>query len=75
MGVSVGGKDPNSTLSARLSRAQRIINIRQRGWWIKGKADDAVPAKETSPALFQPQDNPEDRERSVAHEKITDTHG
>ena len=52
IGIDVGGKDPASTLSARLSRAPSLENIRQRGWWIKGRADDANPSTGTSSALF-----------------------
>lgn len=49
----VGGQDPASTLSARLSRAPRLKNVPRNGWWMKEKADDTRPAKEMSSALFQ----------------------
>ena len=52
-GIEIGGKDPISTLSARLSRAPQLVNIRQRGWWIKERADDADPGEGTSSALFE----------------------
>ena len=56
-GISIGGKEPNSTLSARLSRAPRLYNDRPRGWWIKGTADDDNPAKDASSAHVERQDD------------------
>ncbi len=37
MGIEVGGKDPKSTLSARLSTSGRFVADREKGWWIKGR--------------------------------------
>jgi len=34
-GIVVGGKDPSSTLSARLSRAESLENVRPYGWRLK----------------------------------------
>lgn len=67
-GIVIGGKQPVSTLSARLSRAPRLVNIRPDGWWIKEMAGDANPAKETSPALYQPHSAPVEPGEEVAHD-------
>lgn len=37
-GIEIGGQDPISTLSARLSRAPKLLNIRSKGWWIRGES-------------------------------------
>jgi len=37
MGLLIGGKNPKSTLSARLSTSGRFIADREKGWWIKGR--------------------------------------
>jgi hypothetical protein len=50
-GVEVGGKDPASTLSARLSRASALENVRPYGWRLKKLADDNSPTKEESSAI------------------------
>lgn len=80
-GVDVGGKDPASTLSARLSRAPTLHNIRQRGWWIRERTDDAYPHKDTSPARQphqgdlmppQPPRSPVEPGREVVHDNIED---
>jgi hypothetical protein len=34
-GITVGGKNPNSTLSAHLAKAEHFENDRNRGWRIK----------------------------------------
>ena len=51
--VPVGGKDPASTLSARLSRSPALINVRPHGWTLKksSKEDDASGSPDS--------DNPE----------------
>lgn len=36
-GVVVGGKEPSSTLSARLSNSDEFISIRGLGWWFAEK--------------------------------------
>lgn len=36
-GVAIGGKDPKSTLSARLSQSGRFVAVREKGWWMKGR--------------------------------------
>lgn len=41
-GLTVGGQDPASTLSARLSRAPRLENVRPEGWRERRKADGNV---------------------------------
>lgn len=41
-GVEVGGQDPASTLSARLSRAPRLWNDRPNGWRV---SDETAPPK------------------------------
>jgi hypothetical protein len=79
-GVKVGGQDPASTLSARLSRAPSLENIRQRGWWIKGRADDNNLRGDTSSALFinpgeAPAASPSapvEPGEEVAHDNMTD---
>lgn len=54
-GVEVGGKDPASTLSARLSRSSKLLNNRLKGWWIRELADDVVPeAGESSANSWNP---------------------
>jgi hypothetical protein len=42
-GIEVGGKDPLSTLSARLSRAPTLANKRGEGWIMRDWADGNVP--------------------------------
>lgn len=37
-GIEVGGKDPFSTLSARLSRAPTLVGTRGIGWSLKSEA-------------------------------------
>lgn len=69
-GIDVGGKDPASTLSARLSRSRTLENVRPHGWRVKELADDENPAKDTSSANDQPQDAPVESGEEVAHEKI-----
>ncbi|MGQ0564688.1 MAG: hypothetical protein ACT4OK_06415 [Gemmobacter sp.] len=54
-GYKVGGKEPVSTLSARLSRAPKLQNISGKGWWIKELTGDANPVKETPPAMSERQ--------------------
>ena len=41
-GLTVGGKDAASTLSARLSRAPKLENVRPEGWRERRKADGDV---------------------------------
>ncbi len=41
-GLEIGGKDPASTLSARLSRAPKLENVRPHGWRERIKADGDV---------------------------------
>lgn len=43
-GVEVGGKDPASTLSARLSRADGLENVRPYGWRIREHAASSSDA-------------------------------
>ena len=45
-GIEVGGKDPASTLSARLSRAPSLENARPHGWRIKSSP---LPEAATTP--------------------------
>lgn len=66
-GIEIGGRDANSTLSARLSRSARLYNQRPHGWWIKEKADDDAPRKDASPAS-QPQSTPVEPGEEVAHD-------
>jgi hypothetical protein len=54
-GIEIGGKDPNSTLSARLSRAPLLYNHRGRGWWIKELADGASVMPDTPSAVVEHQ--------------------
>lgn len=54
-GVEVRGKDPNSTLSARLSRAPALFNERTRGWWLKESAGDLDSGEDQSPAVVEQQ--------------------
>lgn len=53
-GVEVGGKDPASTLSARLSRAPSLENIRPHGWRIKTAPSPAVPPPASPAFVFGP---------------------
>jgi hypothetical protein len=70
-GIEIGGKDPLATLSARLSRASEIVNIRQKGWWIREKADDAETEKAASSASVQPR-TPVEPGEEVAHDNTVD---
>jgi hypothetical protein len=54
-GIEVGGKDPNSTLSARLSRAPLLYNHRGRGWWVKELADGEDVLADTPSATVEHQ--------------------
>lgn len=36
-GLEIGGKNPNSTLSARLSQSGRFVAVSGKGWWIRGR--------------------------------------
>lgn len=54
-GFEVGGQDPVSTLSARLSRSQHIVNDRALGWMTKEMADgkmvsSAMPSASVAPS-------------------------
>lgn len=69
-GIAIGGKDPNSTLSARLSRSTRLYNNRADGWWLKEKAGDDAPEKDASPASVQPSSTPVEPGEEVAHDNI-----
>lgn len=69
-GVEVGGQDPVSTLSARLSRAPRLHNIRGKGWWMREATDDASPEQVSSSVEDQPPSSPVEPGQEVAHEKM-----
>lgn len=70
-GIEIGGKDPNSTLSARLSRSTRLYNSRPDGWWLREKAGDDAPEKDASPASVQPS-APVEPGEEVAHDNTLD---
>jgi hypothetical protein len=56
-GFVIGGKDPANTLAARLSRATNLINIRDRGYWIRGieaPAETSASASDRSVELLPP---------------------
>lgn len=56
-GVEVGGKDPSSTLSARLSRAESIENVRPYGWRLREPRQDIGtedPALRGEPSAADP---------------------
>lgn len=53
----VGGQDPASTLSARLSRAQSLVNSRAHGWMTR-KMADGMKASEALPSADHPQSGP-----------------
>lgn len=42
-GLLVGGKDPLSTLSARLSRAPSLVNVRALGWTLRSLPQTEAP--------------------------------
>lgn len=82
-GVEVGGKDPASTLSARLSRAPSLENIRQRGWWIKGRTEGESLGENTPQVrsgrqghwfldAINSNSGPVKPGQEVAHDNITD---
>lgn len=48
LGVDVGGKEPSSTLSARLSRSNLVENVRPYGWRLK-EPRQTDGATDTSP--------------------------
>lgn len=56
-GYEVGGQEPVSTLSARLSRSQRFVSDRKYGWMTKEMADGAVIFPDP-PSANQPQSGP-----------------
>lgn len=56
-GFEVGGLSPQSTLSARLSRSQNIVNDRARGWMTKEMAD-GLKGYEASPPANHPTSGP-----------------
>lgn len=53
-GVEVGGKDPASTLSARLSRAPSLENVRPHGWRIKSPPPSAASPPAATAFVFGP---------------------
>jgi len=53
-GVEVGGKDPAATLSARLSRSERLANNRAHGWAV---VEDQAP-RSAMEAAFDDLDGP-----------------
>ena len=66
----VGGQDPLSTLSARLSRAPKLTNIRGRGWWFSETAGDNQVLQPVSPAEVQPFSAPVKPGEEVAHDTM-----
>lgn len=73
--VPVGGKDPASTLSARLSRSPQLINVRPHGWTLKqsSKEDDASgPLVSDNPEAPDPiPDSADEDGREVAHDNMS----
>lgn len=73
-GVPVGGKDPASTLSARLSRAPGLINVRPHGWDVKESSEEDVtsepPERENSEATNQTPDSADEDGREVEHNNM-----
>ena len=43
-GIEVGGKDPASTLSARLSNSDEFVSHRGIGWWFQNQPIPEAPA-------------------------------
>ena len=52
-GIEVGGKDPASTLSARLSNSEEFESIRGVGWWFAQK-----PRVEVQEDFEEPEEDP-----------------
>lgn len=74
-GIDVGGKDPASTLSARLSRAANLENVRPYGWRPKeprqtGKAAE-TRSQEESAASVSETTNDAVMRGEVAHDNMT----
>ncbi len=75
MGIEVGGKDPSSTLSARLSRAPSLEFQRGLGWALKSAAaqEDEAADPDLEKKVSAASDNPNDAERrgEVEHHNMT----
>lgn len=71
-GISVGGTNPQNAVSSLMSKAPELRANGRSGWvLVETKlADDENPAKDTSPAIVQPQNAPVESGEEVAHEKI-----
>jgi hypothetical protein len=67
LGIRIGGKEPLSTLSARLSRATGLENVRPYGWQLRSQAasiDEAAGSLFTEePAASDPNPNDADAAR------------
>ncbi|WP_419825593.1 hypothetical protein [Sphingomonas sp.] len=75
LGVEVGGKAPASTLSARLSRAPALENVRPYGWRIKASSKEGEAAGDSlsdDPAASVATPNSADEDgREVGHNNMT----
>jgi len=71
MGIEVGGKDPASTLSARLSRAERLENIRPHGWRLKGQGAEGGMFANIPSAPESTPDSADEDGREVAHDNMS----
>jgi hypothetical protein len=74
-GIEVGGKDPYSTLAARLSRSDKLIGMRGRGWTIRhpaqtNEAADPTPTEGQSAASVSTPDDAVAR-GEVEHNNMT----
>ena len=71
-GVSVGGSDPSSTLSARLSRAPLLDNVRGVGWRVKESSEEGRTGGRSfghePPALDPTSHSANEDGREVAHD-------
>jgi len=72
-GIEVGGKDPLSTLSARLSRAESLENIRPHGWRLR-RTNHSSPWGENAPLTGSSKEETPDVSSGV-HQGVTASGG